>query len=85
MTTMPAYRSTATDSKDTADQIVVTKDDTEHMYARLARTRAIRPTPHDDLCDSYRPPPSSRRMSRSMPLQLYLGDALFSIPQISYG
>ena len=65
---MPAYRSPDTDPKDTADQIVVTKDDTEHMYARLARTRAIRSTPHEKLCDSNRSPPSSRRMSRSMPL-----------------
>ena len=68
MTTMPAYRSPETDPKDTADQIVVTKDDTEHTYARLARTRAIRLTQHEKLCDSNRSPPPSRRMSRSKPL-----------------
>ena len=68
MTTMPAYRSPETDPKDTADQIVVTKDDTEHTYARLARTRAIRLTQHEKLCDSNRSPPPSRCMSRSMPL-----------------
>ena len=68
MTTMPAYRSPETDPKYTADQIVVTKDDTEHMCARLARTRAIRLTQHEKLCDSNRSPPPSRRMSRSMPL-----------------
>ena len=68
MSAMTAHRSPATDPKDTADQIVVTKDDTEHMYARLARTRAIRPTPHEKLCDSNRSPPPSRRMSRSRPL-----------------
>ena len=68
MTTMPAYRSPDTDSKDTTDQIVVTKDDTEHMCARLARTRAIRLTQHENKCDSNRSPSPSRRMSRSMPL-----------------
>ena len=68
MTTMPAYRSTETDPKDIADQIVVLQDDTEHMCARLARTRAIRLTQHEKDCDSNRSPPPSRRMSRSMPL-----------------
>jgi len=36
MSDMTAYRSPDTDSKDTADQILVTKDDAEHTYARLA-------------------------------------------------
>ena len=67
MTILPAYRP-ETDPKGTADQIVVTKDDTEHMCARLARTRAIRLTQHEKDCDSNRSPPPSRRMSRSMPL-----------------
>ena len=77
MSAMTAHRSPDTDPKDSADQILVPKDDAEHTYARLVRTRATRPTRHEKLCDSHRSPPSSRRMSRSMPL--YLGVALHSV------
>ena len=68
MSDMTAYRSTDSDSKDTTDQFLVTKDDAEHTYARLAHTRATRPTPHDDLSGSQRSPSPSRHMSRSMSL-----------------
>ena len=68
MSDMTAYRSTDSDSKDTTDQILVTKDDAEHTYARLAHTRATRPTEHDELSESQRSPPPSRHMSRCMPL-----------------
>jgi hypothetical protein len=63
-----AYRSTDSTLKDHTDQILVTKDDAEHTYARLAHTRATRPTSHDKLSESQRSSPPSRHTSRCMPL-----------------
>ena len=68
MSAMTAHRSPDTDPKDSADQILVPKDDAEHTYARLAHTRATRLTGHDKLSESHRSPPPSRQMSRCMPL-----------------
>lgn len=80
MSDMTAYRSPHSDSKDTADQTLVTKDYAEHTYVRLAHTRAIRPTQHDDLSESHRTPHTAAHQPRDICLAAcrYLGDALLT-------